>query len=128
MHKLLKEKYLKESGFGGTLTSLLTVLVKTFFPEMQANHFPEHGWDTRRQSYINQPCFNLDFDVLRQIAVDEPLPSINKPNAFIANTDNFADKKPDNDTDHTTITPMAVRKSCVEVLKMCRTTCTASVM
>jgi len=36
MHKLLKEKYLKESGFGGTLTSLLTVLVKRFFPEMQA--------------------------------------------------------------------------------------------
>jgi len=81
------------------------------------SHFPEHGWDTLRKSYINQPCFNLDFDVLRQIAVDEPLPSINKENAFIANTNNFVHKKPDNDTDHTTVTPMAVRKSCVEVLK-----------
>ena len=34
-HKLLKENYLKENGFGGTLTSLLTVLVKKFFPDMQ---------------------------------------------------------------------------------------------
>ena len=48
------------------------------------SHFPELGWDTLCKSYINQPCFNLDFDVLRQIAVDEPLPSIKKPNAFIA--------------------------------------------
>ena len=48
------------------------------------SHFPELGWDTLCKSYINQPCFNLDFDVLRQIAVDKPLPSIKKPNAFIA--------------------------------------------
>ena len=38
MHKMLKEKYLKESGFCGNLTSLLIVLVKSFFSEMQAKY------------------------------------------------------------------------------------------
>ena len=35
VERQLKENYLKENGFGGTLTSLLTVLVKKFFPDMQ---------------------------------------------------------------------------------------------
>jgi len=35
---MLKEKYLKESGFCGNLTSLLIVLVKSFFSEMQAKY------------------------------------------------------------------------------------------
>jgi len=38
IHKMLKEKYLKESGFCGNLTSLLIVLVKSFFSEMQAKY------------------------------------------------------------------------------------------
>lgn len=81
------------------------------------NHYPEHGWDTLRKSYTNQPCFNLDFDVLREIAVNEPVAINNKPKADIAKTDDFEVKKSDNDTDSATVTPMAVRKSCIEVLK-----------
>jgi hypothetical protein len=34
-HRLLKERFLKENGFGGTLTSLLTILLKKFFPSMK---------------------------------------------------------------------------------------------
>jgi len=34
-HCLLKKHYLKEMGFGGTLTSLVTILVTKFFPDMK---------------------------------------------------------------------------------------------
>ena len=34
-YRMLKENYLKQHGFGGTLTSLLTILIRKFLPDMQ---------------------------------------------------------------------------------------------
>ena len=102
------------------------------------HHNQEHGWDSLHQIYKDQPCFNLDVDVLptksnQSNFIDETVMNNNHVDLNIntetydcdtlttdtdsisKNTETFDCDSPNENID--SFKPFTVRKSCIEVLK-----------